>query len=92
MKYISSRLSSGNKLFPTEIHIEANGITIKEPGVFNSKSTFISFIDIVSVSIDNPMVGYSTLTFFTNSTSVVVNGFTKKQSEEINALIIKNKN
>jgi len=91
MKYISSRLSSGNKLFPTEIHIESNGIKIKEPGVFNSKSTFISYSDIVSVSIDNPMVGFSTLTFFTNSTSVIVNGFTKKQSEEINAVIIKNK-
>lgn len=91
MKYISSRLSSGNKLFPTEIYIEANGIKIKEPGVFNSKSTFISFADIVSVSIDNPMVGFSTLTFFTNSTSVVVTGFTKAQSEEINAVIVKNK-
>ncbi len=87
MKYISSRLSSGNKTFPTEIHIEPAGISIKEPGVFKSKSTFISFVDIVSVSIDNPMVGYSTLTFFTNSTAVSVNGFTKKQSEEINALI-----
>lgn len=92
MKYVSSRLSSGNKLFPTEIHIEPNGIKIKEPGVFNSRSTFISFVDIVSVSIDNPLVGFSTLTFYTNSTSVLVNGFTKKQSEEINALIIQGKN
>jgi len=91
MKYTSSRLSSGNKLFPTEIHIEDTGIKIKEPGIFNSKSTFISYGDIVSVSIDNPLVGYSTLTFFTNSTSIVVNGFTKKQSEEINTSILKRK-
>ncbi|ABG60698.1 hypothetical protein [Cytophaga hutchinsonii] len=87
MKYVSSRLSSGNNVFPTEIHIEPSGISIKEPGVFKSKSTFISFVDIVSVSIDNPLIGYSTLTFFTNSTAVSVTGFTKKQSEEINALI-----
>ena len=87
MKYISSRLSSGNKFFPTEIYIELSGISIKEPGVFKCKSTFISFVDIVSVSIDNPLVGFSTLTFFTNSTSISVTGFTKNQSEEINALI-----
>jgi hypothetical protein len=91
MKYTSSRLSSGNKLFPTEIHIEETGIKIKEPGIFNSKSTFISYGDIVSVSIDNPLVGFSTLTFFTTSTSIVVNGFTKKQSEEINTSILKRK-
>jgi hypothetical protein len=87
MKYTSSRLSSGNKIFPTEIHIEAAGIKIKEPGIYNSKSTFIAFTDIVSISIDNPLVGFSTLTFFTNSTTHVVTGFTKKQSEEINTVI-----
>lgn len=91
MKYISSRLSSGNKLFPTEIHIEATGIKIKHPGVYNSKTIFISYVDIVSVSLDNPLVGFSTLTFFTNSTTEVVVGFTKKQSEEINALILQRK-
>ena len=92
MKYTSSRLSSGNKMFLTEIHIEETGIKIKEPGVFNSKSTFIGYKDIVSISIDNPLVGYSTLTFYTNSTTVVVNGFTKKQSEEINTAVLGRKN
>ncbi|WP_299250215.1 hypothetical protein [uncultured Cytophaga sp.] len=91
MKFTSSRLSSGNKLFPTEIHIEDTGIKIKNPGVFNSKSTFIAYIDIVSISIDNPLVGYSTLTFYTNSTNMVVTGFTKKQSEEINEIVLNKK-
>lgn len=91
MKFTSSRLSSGNKLFPTEIHIEDTGIKIKHPGVFNSKSTFIAYIDIVSISMDNPLVGYSTLTFYTNSTNMVVTGFTKKQSEEINAIVLNKK-
>ena len=91
MKYTSSRLSSGNKVFPTEIHIEVGGIKIKEPGIYNSKSTFIGFTDIVSISIDNPLVGFSTLTFFTNSTNYVVTGFTKKQSEEINSTILAKK-
>lgn len=91
MKYTSSRLSSGNKIFPTEIHIEGSGIKIKEPGIYNSKSTYIAFSDIVSISIDNPLIGFSTLTFFTNSTTVVVTGFTKKQSEEINSIILTKK-
>lgn len=91
MKYISSRLSSGNKVFPTEIHIETTGIKIKEPGVFNSKSTFIAFTDILSISIDNPLIGFSTLSLYTNSTTIVVTGFTKKQSEEINTIILDKK-
>jgi hypothetical protein len=91
MIYTSSRLSSGNKIFPTEIHIEDSGIKIKEPGIYNSKSTYIVFSDIVSISIDNPLVGFSTLTFFTNSTTVAVTGFTKKQSQEINSIILQKK-
>jgi hypothetical protein len=91
MKYTSSRLSSGNKVFPTEIHIEATGINIKQPGVFNSKSTFIAFTDIVSISIDNPLIGFSTLTFYTNSTNIIVTGFTKEQSQEINTTILSKK-
>ena len=91
MKYTSSRLSSGNKIFPTELHIEDTGIKIKEPGIFNNKSTYMAFSDIVSVSIDNPLIGFSTLTFFTNSTNIIVTGFTKKQSEEINSIILTKK-
>jgi len=91
MKYTSSRLSSGNKVFPTEIHIEATGIKIKEPGIYNSKSTYIAFPDIVSISIDNPLIGFSTLTFFTNSTTLIVTGFTKKQSDEINTIVLEKK-
>lgn len=82
MKYTSSRLSAGNKMFPTEIHIEPSGISIKEPGVFKSKSTSISFNDIVSVRIDNPLIGYSTLTFFTNSNSISVTGSQKNNRKK----------
>lgn len=91
MKYTSSRLSSGNKFFPTEVHIEDSGIKIIEPGIYNSKSTYIAFHDIVSTSINNPLVGFSTLTFFSNSTSMVVNGLTKNQTGEINSFILAKK-
>lgn len=84
-------MSSGNKLFPPEIHIEPNGITIKRPGVFSSNKTFIGYKDIVSISIDSPLIGYSTITFFTNSNQVVVNGFSKKDTEEITSLIDQHK-
>lgn len=91
MKFISSRMSSGNKLFPPEIYIEANGITIKRPGVFSSNKTFIGYKDIVSISLDSPVIGYSTITFFTNSNQIIINGFSKKDTEAIKFLIDQNK-
>ena len=92
MKYTASRLSKDNKLFPTEIILEANGITVRVPGVFNSKSEYMEYGYITSVSVDTPLVGFSTITFYTSGTHVSAHGFTKEEVKEIKEAIDKGKN
>lgn len=87
MKITASRLSKGNKLFPAEIHIEEAGLTVKIPGFFGGKSTFLSYNDISSVSVDTPMIGYSTIKFNAHGEKVIAHGFTKSEVNQVKAAI-----
>lgn len=87
MKFVASRLSEGNKLFPAEILIEETGIKVKLPGFFSGKTQFISYEHISSVEIDSPMIGFSTLRFFHAGKEVAAHGFSKKDAKEIESAI-----
>lgn len=87
MKIIASRLSEGNKLFPSEIHIEANGLTVKVPGFFSGQSKYLAYNQIGEVSIDRPLVGFSTIKFYTSGSRVSVHGFTSSEVTQIKAAI-----
>jgi len=91
MKYIASRLSEGNKIFPAEIYLETTGITIKIPGLFSGESKHFDFNHIASVEIDTPLIGFSTITFFAGGTQMSAHGFTKKEAQEIKEGIEKEK-
>jgi hypothetical protein len=58
-KYIASRLTEGNRLFPTQIIINDFGVTVKMPSLFSGKEQKIPFSRISSVNIECPFVGYS---------------------------------
>jgi hypothetical protein len=83
MKYTASRLSSGNKLFPAEIHLEPSGITVKIPGFFSGESKHFDFQHIASVDIENPLMGYSTITIYAGGTQMSAHGFTKAEVKEV---------
>ena len=87
MKFVASRLSKGNKVFPEEIYIEETGIKLRQPGIFSGKTQFISYEHISSVEIDSPMVGYSTLRFFHAGKEVIAHGFTKDDAALIELAI-----
>jgi hypothetical protein len=74
MKYVASRLSEGNKLFPAEIITEENGITIKIPGLFSGDTT-------------TPLIGYSTIRFYHSGNKVEAHGFSKSDVNEIKTFI-----
>lgn len=82
-KYVASRLSDGNKLFPPHIVVEINGLKVKIPGFWKGKEIFIPYDEIASVSVNSRLIGFSTLRFYTSGTEVVVHGFTKSQVEDI---------
>ncbi len=92
MKIKASRWSKGNRIFPTEIILEASGLTIRVPGIFNSKSEFMEYSYISSVSVNTPLIGFSTLVFYTSGSQVSAHGFTKKEAKIIQETITKGKN
>ncbi len=86
-QFTANRLSSGNRLFPDEVTVDQNGITLKVPGLFSGKAKTFTYHDVYSVSTNNPLVGFSSITFQTrNYDKIVANGFTKDDAEEIKRL------
>lgn len=82
-KYVASRVSEGNRLFPAEIHIDTNEVMLKFPGFFSGKTRHIIYQQIEGVHIDTPMIGYSTITFVVGGEKLVGHGFTKSEVKEI---------
>lgn len=87
MKFTASRLSEGNKMFPTEIHLEENTIEIKAPALFSGDSKYLNYEDISSIEVDSPMLGFSTLRIFLNGNMIEVTGFSKSDIKEIRRII-----
>jgi len=82
-KYIASRGSSGNVLFPAEIHLEDNEIMVKFPGFFSGKSRNIFYHQIEGVNIETPLIGFSTITFVVGGEKLTGHGFKKSEVQEI---------
>lgn len=82
-----SRLSEGNKIFPTQLTIIPIGVSIKKPGIFSYDETTIPFKHITYVNINTPLIGFSSIEFGTEGTPVKINGFTSKEVREIKILI-----
>ena len=91
MKFVASRLSSGNKLFPAEIYLDPTGVTIKIPGLFSGETKHFDYDHIASVEIDTPLIGYSKLSIFAGGTMMEANGFTKAEVKKIKEGIEKGK-
>lgn len=91
MKFVASRLSSGNKLFPAEIYLEPSGITIKIPGLFSGETKHFDYDHIASVEIDTPLIGFSSISLFAGGTMMAANGFTKAEVKQIKEGIEKGK-
>lgn len=88
MNFTASRLSDGNKMFPDEINIDDNSVTIRSPKLFGGKSKSFP-LGQISVSINTPMVGYSDITLVSQGTGMSVHGFTSSDAKRIKSLIEK---
>ncbi|MFD1628662.1 hypothetical protein [Pseudopedobacter beijingensis] len=87
MKYTASRLSDGNKIFPAEIHLEENGVTVKIPGFLSGKTKFMNYEHITAVEINTPMIGFSSITLYYQGNKAFAHGFTKEEVKQIKATI-----
>lgn len=86
-KITASRVSDGNKLFPASITIEELGLKVRVPGFWKNEETFVSYTDISGVSVDTPLIGYSTIEFNVMGSRVKAHGFTKSEVNEIKQAI-----
>lgn len=66
MKFIASRLSAGNKIFPSEIYLEPTGITIKIPGLFSGENLSLTNSSILLLIPNSIPVSPNTISKFSN--------------------------
>ncbi len=86
-KITASRMSDGNKLFPASITIEDTGLKVRLPGLWKDEETFVSYTDISGVSVDTPLMGFSTIEFNVMGSRAKAHGFTKDEVKEIKQAI-----
>jgi uncharacterized membrane protein YdbT with pleckstrin-like domain len=87
--FIASRFTAGNKLFPAEICIEQQGVTLKIPGLFSGNEKTIPYTRIASVNIMCPFVGYSTIIIETPGEGIIkAHGFKKSEVKRMKELIL----
>lgn len=87
--FIASRLSTGNKVFPSEIIVEKDGVTLKVPGLYSGNEKTIPYTRISSVNIDCPLIGYSTINIeAAGKGSIDAQGFRKSEVIRIKELIL----
>ena len=87
--YTASRLTNGNRIFPSRIIIDDAYVTFKIPSLFSGNETTIPFTRISSVNIDSPFVGFSTIIIETTGEGqILAKGFTKSEVEEMKELIL----
>jgi hypothetical protein len=87
--FIASRLTGGNRIFPSKIIIDNLGVTLKIPGFFSGNEKTIPFNRISSVDIDCPFVGYSTIIIETTGEGQIqANGFTKDEVKRMKQIIL----
>ena len=87
-EFQASRLSEGNKVMPNTIKIDDFGVSLKIPGVFSGKEKTLTYHEVSSVSIDSPMMGFSTITFNTiGFDRIIAKGFSKEDAQEVKQLV-----
>lgn len=86
-KFTASRLAEGSHVFPAQITLKDNSVTVKIPGLFSNREETFSYKNISNIRIETPVVGYSTISFHAGNTRVKAHGFTKTEVFEIRETI-----
>jgi hypothetical protein len=84
----SSRLTKGNRLFPSRIEIDNNSVSIIFPSLLKSKSETINFNQLSSVKFEMNAIWFSKIIFETTGGGrIFIEGFTKSEIKEIKEII-----
>lgn len=87
--FLASRLTTGNKFFPTKVVIEEHGVTLKIPGLYSGNEKTIPYTRIASVNIVCPFIGYSTINIESTGEGIIkAHGFLKHEVVRMKELIL----
>ncbi len=84
--FTASRLSEGNRIFPDQIIIDEDSLTIKSPKLFGGNATSFP-LGQITMSVDSPFIGFCDIKFSSQGTNICVHGFTDNDSKRIKRLI-----
>lgn len=92
-KFIASRLTKGNVVFPAEITITSESVSLLNPSILSGKEKTIPYARISSVDINSPLIGFSTITIETTGEGKIIsNGFLRDEVIEMKKLILEKVN
>lgn len=87
--FLASRLTAGNKLFPSKVVIDQHGVTMKIRGLFSGNEKTVPYTRIASVDIFCPVIGYSTISIETTGEGIIkAHGFLKHEVVRMKELIL----
>lgn len=88
MEFVANRLSSGNRVFPDKVKIEEIGVTLRSPSLFSGKEHTLMYHQLSSISVENPMFGFTSVVFRTlTNQRIECKGFAKSDAEEIKKMV-----
>jgi hypothetical protein len=87
--FMASRLTAGNKIFPSKISIGPQGVTLKIPGLFSGNEKTVPYTRISSVDIKSPFIGFSTIVIETTGEGRIgAHGFKRSEVKRMKELIL----
>ena len=87
--FVSSRLTSGNRVFPSKIVIDETTVTLLVPSLFSGKEKTIPYSKISSVDFECPFIGYSTIIIETTGEGQIrAHGFLRSEVIQMKELIL----
>jgi hypothetical protein len=89
LTFTASRLSEGNSLFPSQMILSDNYLTIRVPGLFSGDEVSLPYNVISTVYVDTPMIGYSSIYINIYGTEMVgIHGFLQSEVTYMRDIIL----
>lgn len=87
--YTTSRVSSGNRLFPSTITLTDDHIVIKDPFLFGGHESTTPYTKISTIKVKCPMIGFSDVIIdIMGADRLIIHGFTSTDVKEIQSEIL----
>ena len=86
--FTSSRLSSGNAFYPSEVIIEDTYVMFRKPGLIAATEKTFKYDKISSIEVNSPLIGFTKVKICSfGFDSMLIEGLERAEAEEIRRII-----